>query len=730
MRRTALLAAALCGGAPAVQGQELCRSYPTNWLDMKAWQSAGRACRWQLGDGGRSVTQYVNSPHPGYFVSSDDTFIDVVLKGFIKVFKREGLGEDNDFVGLTLGHQYPLPGDQDNLDRADALLISWSGAAQRTGGDDFLSLQKLNGTIPRGLGRSQSIQCDAGGKCTTVSAMHGCGIEGACMWYRDSASKGSCDICPATTTPDSCCVIKNKADELGISTVNAAGSCNKARRGAGCFTMPPVGSNTGSRRSAGGWDIDTSYPFTLMFTAERLKLVIGRSVRVDISAAQMDSYCEAEYKEQAQQCKGAWRKGRVAWYNFSQQNVKYSDVQLFRLRRDSKGAVAPAPVAQGEAYPVKRAGGGSGAYAQLDVGADEGLLVNDYSPDVGLELQLLLAPTYESEPNQTAPLEVTLQHGSKLKVNADGSFTYKPDAAVGQGADKRVEYAKYAVRTGDGVSAAVTAAFVLEPGGAAQPFALQYTPEQHNEDWWSAISPGAVFGTIKATGACILISDWQLSGGAGRFRLEPWLDGAGAEVPGGGVRVVAGDASRIVQHETQVTSYSVTVTAYPIFGDAVREVVVIDVPARCEVLERCTCGAVGICQCRSGFAGAACDSCGEHFAPIAANANCTLCEDGWAPAADCRFQLDSPAVGSPEYKALTGAAGDGDADGGDDCPVFSVGGACIGWLVIVTIVLCVLLCCCAAYIYKTQGTHSASRGKRMRRYEADEAAIAAGIDGM
>eukprot|EP01065_Artemidia_motanka_P012238 TRINITY_DN16715_c0_g1_i3.p1 TRINITY_DN16715_c0_g1~~TRINITY_DN16715_c0_g1_i3.p1 ORF type:complete len:557 (+),score=69.51 TRINITY_DN16715_c0_g1_i3:559-2229(+) len=522
---------------------------------------------------------------------------------------------------------------------------------------------------------------------------------------------------------DSCCIQTSWKDKLGITSAN----CDHVRRKAGCFNLP-VDDSKSSSQSSGGWSLDTTHAFQLLFTTEGLKLLIDGAKRVDVTAAEMDKYCDATYGSQARQCKGAWRGGRIAWYNFSQQNVKYSDVRLFPLVRDGSGKIVTAPVAQGEAYAVKRNGS---SFLPLTVSATEGLLINDYSPELDT-VQLVVATTYNGSLSKVLgggqQAALILQHGSELRLKADGSFVYTPSSALGGDASPQVEFARYAVRTGKGQSPEVTAAFVFEPSTPRQRFELTYAALA--EVPWASLQKGAAIGTVQATGDCVLVQDWQLDGGAGRFRLESWIDENATEIPGKGVKVVANDVSRIRQEGKTRTTYTVTVTAFPVFGDPVREQVTIDIPAACEGSSRCECGPLGTCECRANFGGASCAECADHFVSAVQDRNCTKCATGWGPDGDCRFNTSSEQVESPAYKAAAADTGNGLApeDSDSDCSIMSVNGTCVGWLVILLILCCVLFCCAVVYVVKTQGTRVGGRGKKMRNCDGDEAAMAAGYD--
>lgn len=126
-----------------------------------------------------------------------------------------------------------------------------------------------------------------------------------------------------------------------------------------------------------GWVSFTDYEFSFQFTAALLRVFVNGALELEIA--------------------GTFNDGRLAFYNFSQASVLYSAFTVADFNN--------APNGNADAYGVTED-------VALEVDASAGVLTNDSDPD-------------------TDPLAAVLTtgpgHGS-LTLNADGSFTYTPNA--------------------------------------------------------------------------------------------------------------------------------------------------------------------------------------------------------------------------------------------------------------------------------------------------------------
>ena len=288
----------------AVNGSDVCLTYGgESWLGMLSWVSAGASPRWVVQDGGKTVHQYVNSPYPGFYVSDDDDLINIVVTGTVEIQSVPGIKEDDDFIGISVGHKYPLPG-ADTMSKFDTMLFSWGG--QGAFGDHAeATFQKLNGSF---------------------------------TWDYTNP-----------TMPDDCyyCFFARYSNIIQEETI---------RQDHGCFTA----ANT-SHGKSGGWALDTVNTFALLFTDDLFQIKINNKLTFNMTPSDLDSWCTANTisQEHAERCRGGWRKGRIAWYNFSQNGVIYGNIRMFRVQPKSQisNSTGEAPKIVSDFYTIKRVSG-------------------------------------------------------------------------------------------------------------------------------------------------------------------------------------------------------------------------------------------------------------------------------------------------------------------------------------------------------------------------------------
>eukprot|EP01060_Flectonema_neradi_P006636 TRINITY_DN144_c6_g1_i1.p1 TRINITY_DN144_c6_g1~~TRINITY_DN144_c6_g1_i1.p1 ORF type:complete len:1864 (+),score=450.68 TRINITY_DN144_c6_g1_i1:65-5593(+) len=554
-----------------------------SWMDMSSWLQAGLVPRWKISNSGRTIEQFVNTPDPGFYISDDDTIIDVVIKGTIAVheqFQDDGtkIGNDDDFIGIGLGMHGPLPSD---LNLYDGMLFSWGGfptsGFQPHKGDWMLQL--LNGRIPY-----------TGGHCS--------GAQGACFWYRTDSHPVNCSLYPnGGGCPD-----RYVCDD-------------GAREKVGCFEIQSTPS------ASNGWRLGETYTFSVLFTEEVLRISINGQVRIDVTQSQAIQFCKnlqstsfTNHSACEREAGKAWRKGRLAWYNLSQHGVQYGNIRKFDV---TKG-MPSTPVTSEDVFGVRR-GGPSRDLQELKYEFYDGVIANDFSPELR-SLTAVIAPTWAEDPQTSTPTGVGIcEKGSTLTLEANGAFTFTPNPALNSGTDVS-EMCRYKVRDSTNVWSEMTdITFALEPMNFTcldNCFDLNWLPCDHDHDWYNSIVQDSVFGEVIANGSCLRITEYSLpDGGAGqRFTFK-------------GNKIVAREPSQISQEFLSRTIYRMAVRATDIFGQSVQQDIDVTIPAECETLNLCVCSANGFsCECLPGMGGARCDQCADNRLPSSQNnQNCTLC---------------------------------------------------------------------------------------------------------
>ena len=553
-----------------------------SWMDMSSWLQAGLVPRWKISNSGRTIEQFVNTPDPGFYVSDDDTIIDVVIKGTIAVheqFQDDGtkIGNDDDFIGIGLGMHGPLPSD---LNLYDGMLFSWGGfptsGSQPHKGDWMLQL--LNGRIPY-----------TGGHCA--------GAQGACFWFRTDGHPVNCNNYPN-----------------GGGCFQDPYVCDDgAREKVGCFEIQSTAS------ASNGWILGETYTFSVLFTEDKLRISINGQVRIDVTQAQAIQYCKDLQSNSYQnftacevQAGKAWRKGRLAWYNLSQHGVQYGNIRKFDVTR----GMPATPVTAEDVFGVHREGANR-VLKELKYEFYDGVIANDFSPELR-SLTAMIGPNWGDDPKVVTSTGSGLcERGSTLKLETNGAFTFTPNPSLNTGTIVS-EMCQYRVRDSQGVWSPMTdITFALEPVTFTcldNCFDLNWLPCDHDHDWYNSIVQESVFGEVIANGSCLRITDYALpDGGASqRFTFK-------------GNKIVAKDPTRITQEFLARTIYRMAVRATDIFGQQVQQDIDVTIPAECETLNVCVCSTFA-CECLPGFAGARCDQCADNRLPIAQNnANCSLC---------------------------------------------------------------------------------------------------------
>ena len=112
-------------------------------IDFNTWQQQARIANgnWSVNAAGNSVTQSVNGD-PTFF-TSQDTFINVIINGTIRV---NDVG-DNDWVGFVFGYKDPI---SPNTDSSNFYLFDWKQQTQNLGGNngqEGFALAKVEGVF-------------------------------------------------------------------------------------------------------------------------------------------------------------------------------------------------------------------------------------------------------------------------------------------------------------------------------------------------------------------------------------------------------------------------------------------------------------------------------------------------------------------------------------------------------------------------------------------------------
>eukprot|EP01060_Flectonema_neradi_P011229 TRINITY_DN18333_c0_g1_i1.p1 TRINITY_DN18333_c0_g1~~TRINITY_DN18333_c0_g1_i1.p1 ORF type:complete len:659 (+),score=136.34 TRINITY_DN18333_c0_g1_i1:78-2054(+) len=646
---TMLLSALLLCTAKGSDGE--CLTYGgESWLGMLSWVSAGVSPRWVVQDGGKTVHQYVNSPYPGFYVSDEDDLINIVITGTVEVRSVPGLTQDDDFIGISVGHKYPLPG-ADTVSKFDTMLFAWGGQGEHA----EATITKLNGTF---------------------------------AWdYTEVVMPLDCVDCFFQRYEP---------------------SAETSRQDHGCFS-----SFRTSHGDSGGWKPDQINTFALLFTEELLQVKINNKLTLNVTQSDLDDWCDANAKtpEHLERCKGGWRKGRIAWYNFSQNGVIYGNVRMFRVQPKSQipNATAEAPKIVSDFYTIQREGGN---LVDINVPYHEGILKNDHSPEL-LNLTIFIAV------NGSADIEVNNQDtafetnsGNPVVMDPSGAFTYKPPMG---GTEASEDYFEYYVVDNEGrrsfqETAKVT--FALPPvvsTGFEIRYQMDADMQSQEPSWFDSLTKGTRFGKAIATAGCGAIVDWKLSNGGaqGRFSLSSVHNGA---------EVLVADPSRLLPQTSVAQKFSINVTATDIYGQVSSIIVPITVPARmkecdpkCEGKSLCV---DGTCQCSDvTLQYPDCDKC---IPPCNENETCSS-----TATCECSPGFDPPDCTPPPEKVTDTPKVI--IDNSLSCAVFAVGGQCLGWLVIVLIIVLILFLLCSGYVYTHRGVHTTNKkkGGKMKSYELD-----------
>ena len=242
-----------------------------------------------------------------------------------------------------------------------------------------------------------------------------------------------------------------------------------------------------------GWAAGTTYYFRILYLPTRIKVMVNDVTIFDVS--------------------GTFQDGRIGFYNYSQADVQYGNVQI------APGSdVERAPVATDDSY-------GATVNTQLVVDKFDGILSNDF--DYNLD-------------SFTINLESDVSHGT-LALAADGSFTY--DATTDY---EGYDYFTYTINDDDGSSEVATVTIAVQ-GTNEAPTDISLS---HNTVSAGAAN-GSTIGTFTTTDPNTIDShDYLLVDNCGgRFGVV------------GNKLVVADSASMVVG-----SSYNITVRSTDIGG--------------------------------------------------------------------------------------------------------------------------------------------------------------------
>ena len=194
-----------------------------------------------------------------------------------------------------------------------------------------------------------------------------------------------------------------------------------------------------------GWDDFAEYQFSILYTEDRIKLMIDNIEIFDIEGGDFD-------------------EGRFGFYNYSQAQVIYGNVQSA-----SGISGSSAPVAQDDRYGITMG-------TELETDRFNGIFFNDYDPNLD---------------NYSAELVSDVSHWTLSLVTTTGGFTYVPDTDY-CGMDSFT----YRLRDAeDRISDTVKVEINIIEGINVAPEAIEITNEWDDLNW----SEGTTVATLSTT---------------------------------------------------------------------------------------------------------------------------------------------------------------------------------------------------------------------------------------
>ena len=142
-----------------------------------------------------------------------------------------------------------------------------------------------------------------------------------------------------------------------------------------------------------GWLDNTEYQFEILYTSERIRIKINDETIYNVTS-------------------GAFNPGKIGFYNSSQDNVIYGNVRVVNVDSNLEN-----PQAADDTYGLVTSNG-----ITLNVGADEGLLFNDYDPQLDAFEIIVTSPPAIGE------LSVVTSSGAFVYTSAglgEETFKYK-----------------------------------------------------------------------------------------------------------------------------------------------------------------------------------------------------------------------------------------------------------------------------------------------------------------
>lgn len=258
-----------------------------------------------------------------------------------------------------------------------------------------------------------------------------------------------------------------------------------------------------------GWDDFTEYQFSILYTEDRIKLMIDNKEIFDIEDGNFD-------------------EGRFGFYNYSQAQVIYGNVQSA-----SGISGSAAPVAQDDKYGMTMG-------TELETDRFNGILFNDYDPNLD---------------NYSAELVTDVSHGTLSLVTTTGGFTYVPDSDY-YGMDSFT----YKLRDAeDRISDTVKVEINIISGANVKPEAVGITNKWDDLSW----TDGTTVATLSTTDP-----------NSGDFHDYMLTDNAGARFGITDNRIIINNSSLVVPGE----SYNITVRSTDFQGLYLDETFTIKVP--------------------------------------------------------------------------------------------------------------------------------------------------------
>eukprot|EP01079_Euglenida_sp_SAG-EU17-18_P002955 gene2955-579_t len=440
---------------------------------MHSWSSFGIG-DWEVLEGGRSVFQHINSGGLALFASEQE-YQNVIIRGTLEVQTPD----DDDWIGFGLGIQYPT---RDRPYWYDLTLLDWRKSTSG-GVSGIIAVPHPQNTpdhtqtpqIGKGftLG-SYNIKCAHCQECGNMRGWDAWGVpcdppeSKWCFLHEDPEVSGphgkDCGPTPMGFHPGHP-VPKSewwmyplqeyiwRHQEIGfpdnphVHYFGGAYSDYYDTDGVAALShafASVSGASFGELKNppdvafGPGWVEYEQYEFTILYTENRLKLVINNEVILDMDAENTAGSMPSDpkfgkRKKDALKIPAPTKTGRIAFYNHSQGKVKYGNVVIAQVDPDQN----PAPHAEGDTWgvPMDHLQNSSAVpfcdhidTLQLQLDYLDGILANDYDPNIlPMSIWVQDQGSLEFKPVKSGQsvLVKTFQ-GGYIEVDSLGAVAYTP----------------------------------------------------------------------------------------------------------------------------------------------------------------------------------------------------------------------------------------------------------------------------------------------------------------